>query len=55
MYKNKTLVGPDITNPAPEDTQSIAYLQGFLANGGGEVVSAITFHQWATHLLNCVL
>ncbi|KAI4463071.1 heparanase [Holotrichia oblita] len=46
VYKNKMLVGPDITNPAPEDSQSIAYLQGFLASDGGEVVSAITFHQY---------
>ncbi|GJQ65492.1 hypothetical protein Trydic_g7596 [Trypoxylus dichotomus] len=46
MYRNKLLVGPDITNPAPENSESMTYLKDFLDNSGAEVVDAITFHQY---------
>ncbi|KRT78376.1 hypothetical protein AMK59_6604 [Oryctes borbonicus] len=49
MYKNKLLVGPDITNPAPENGESIIYLKDFLVHNGGQSVDAITFHQYMIH------
>lgn len=39
------MVGPDVTRPRPDDTNSIAYLKEFLAVGGGHIVNAVTFHQ----------
>lgn len=45
LYRNKLLIGPDVTNPSTENTGSITYLKDFLADGGGDVVDAITFHQ----------
>lgn len=46
IYKDKILIGPDVTNPAPENPKSISYLDGFLNGGGGVAVDAITFHQY---------
>ncbi|GJQ65491.1 hypothetical protein Trydic_g7595 [Trypoxylus dichotomus] len=45
-YANALLVGPDITRPRPDDTESFSYLKEFLSAGGGHVVNAITFHQY---------
>ncbi|KRT78377.1 hypothetical protein AMK59_6605 [Oryctes borbonicus] len=46
MYTNALLVGPDVTRPRPDDTESFSYLKEFLSAGGGHVVNAITFHQY---------
>ncbi|KAI4463073.1 heparanase [Holotrichia oblita] len=45
LYRNVLMIGPDVTRPRPDDTNSIAYLNEFLAVGGGNVVNAVTFHQ----------
>ncbi|KAK9721525.1 Glycosyl hydrolase family 79, N-terminal domain [Popillia japonica] len=46
LYRNVLMVGPDVTRPRPDDTNSIAYLKEFLAVGGGHIVNAVTFHQY---------
>lgn len=45
MYKKSLLLGPDVTRPRPENTQSERYLEKFLFSGGGEIVNAISWHQ----------
>lgn len=45
LYQNTLLVGPDVTRPRPENTESIAYLKEFLKHDGGQALDAITFHQ----------
>lgn len=44
LYNESLLVGPDVTRPRPENTESEKYLKEFLISDG-KVVDVISWHQ----------